>query len=454
MGRTDHHAWDGSAWVNKGIYLESEARTNLITHSQDFTDASWSKFQFSSAVDAVSPTGGVDATTLTAGNSGTVGVTELSSQFTLVASQTYTVSIFAKAGTARWIAFGGFQFTSPADGRVWFDLQNGVVGTQNTGWVGSIENVGSGWYETLQIDAANMPDYQTPNVIGPELVTNGTFDTDTSGWTLSGANSSQSAVGGRLRVTSVSPDGNARSSQGFTTEVGKTYLATANGFQGTTSGGIQVQFKLGTSSGGSEIRTLYFSDAPGGEFSHVFVATTTTTYVTVQTNVPDAYTEWDNISVREIDPLAVSIYMRGEVSYADNDSGYLDGGADGAEVIQYRWYASTFNCLGAGINTGGSRTGQQLISQEITNVFVAVSASTNYYTPAQNVPFAIAGRHGSNFINGAVDGTALTENTTPTGLADLSAIDFQIGVVFNGTISAIRVFAGDIGDSGTAEVTS
>jgi len=70
------------------------------------------------------------------------------------------------------------------------------------------------------------------------------------------------------------------------------------------------------------------------------------------------------------------------------------------------------------------------------------------------VPFSIAGRHGSTFINGATDGTALTANTTPTALANLSVANFQIGTTFNGTIEAIRVFAGDVGDTGLEDVTS
>jgi hypothetical protein len=33
MGRVGHHKWNGSAWVNKGLLLESEARTNLLLNS-------------------------------------------------------------------------------------------------------------------------------------------------------------------------------------------------------------------------------------------------------------------------------------------------------------------------------------------------------------------------------------------------------------------------------------
>ncbi|MDX2482485.1 MAG: hypothetical protein QNK42_02355 [Pseudodonghicola sp.] len=45
--RTGHHVWDGSAWVNEGILIESESRTNLHTYSENFADSSWTKFKCS-----------------------------------------------------------------------------------------------------------------------------------------------------------------------------------------------------------------------------------------------------------------------------------------------------------------------------------------------------------------------------------------------------------------------
>ena len=71
-----------------------------------------------------------------------------------------------------------------------------------------------------------------------------------------------------------------------------------------------------------------------------------------------------------------------------------------------------------------------------------------------NVPFNIASRHGSTFINGAVDGTALTENTTPTALPDLSTTDLQLGFDFMGTIKTFRMWADDLTDTGIEEASS
>ena len=77
------------------------------------------------------------------------------------------------------------------------------------------------------------------------------------------------------------------------------------------------------------------------------------------------------------------------------------------------------------------------------------------YSPGINVPFNIASRHGSTFINGAVDGTALTEDTTPTALPDLSATDLQLGYDFMGTIDEFRMWGGmDIGNTTIASATA
>ena len=70
------------------------------------------------------------------------------------------------------------------------------------------------------------------------------------------------------------------------------------------------------------------------------------------------------------------------------------------------------------------------------------------------VPFNIASRHGSTFINGAVDGVALTADTTPTALPDLSTTDLNLGYDFMGTIQNFQIWDRDIGDTGLVDETA
>jgi hypothetical protein len=71
---------------------------------------------------------------------------------------------------------------------------------------------------------------------------------------------------------------------------------------------------------------------------------------------------------------------------------------------------------------------------------------------------SIASRHGSTFINGAVDGTALTADTTPVAFPDLSTTDLIIAP--SGGPQVIQEFimwggtTGDIGDAGIAETST
>lgn len=57
------------------------------------------------------------------------------------------------------------------------------------------------------------------------------------------------------------------------------------------------------------------------------------------------------------------------------------------------------------------------------------------------------------FINGAVDGTALTENDTPILLPDLSQTDMDIGYDFMGHVSHLALYSADVTDDGLEEVT-
>jgi hypothetical protein len=98
-------------------------------------------------------------------------------------------------------------------------------------------------------------------------------------------------------------------------------------------------------------------------------------------------------------------------------------------------------------------TGDAVFIQEAGGVQDFVQ-SVSAFTQGANVPFNIASYHTPASINGALSGTALTANTTPVTLADLSATDFRIGTTFNGFINQLVVWPNDIEDAGIEEATS
>jgi len=135
------------------------------------------------------------------------------------------------------------------------------------------------------------------------------------------------------------------------------------------------------------------------------------------------------------------------VTYADTSQVY--------EVFPLRWNADASNFIWWRINTSGANTGSAGFVQNEGGTVDAVNGVFNDYSPGLNVPFNLAARHGSTFINGAIDGAARTENTTPTALADLSGTDMQVPYTpYNGTLRKFRMWDTDLGDTGIEEATS
>ena len=180
------------------------------------------------------------------------------------------------------------------------------------------------------VDNPDRGDSYVPTAVrvlpsAPELVTNGTFDSDTTGWTA--VNSLLSVASNRLRVTN---DGatNGYAYQTVTTVVGSVYVAYAEHTSGT--GGNSPRLLVGTSQIGAELGTYQYpssgSDNPG---TIIFKATSTTTYITVINNntTSSLYTEFDNISVKEsyIDP-SVARYLPRRGHYVYNDQAWTNRG--------------------------------------------------------------------------------------------------------------------------------
>jgi hypothetical protein len=132
-------------------------------------------------------------------------------------------------------------------------------------------------------------------------------------------------------------------------------------------------------------------------------------------------------------PTAMSIQMSGTMTGAS--STFLNWEEDASDLI-----------------TLSATSGTYTFAQEASGTLDTVSGGS--FSSGINVPFNIASRHGSTFINGAVDGTALTANTTPVALPDLSATDMQIGSDFMGTIDLFRMWKVDITDAGIAEAST
>jgi hypothetical protein len=151
-----------------------------------------------------------------------------------------------------------------------------ITSTYNTGWMNG------------DIKLATLSDTDDTDVTGSELVTNGTFDSDTTGWTVAGSGASAAVSSGQLVLTRAGNSSNI--TQYITTVVGQAYTLS---FDFTAaSGGANMYATL---SGLSTITAT----ATTGSYSITAVATSTSTYVQFQIwNATNGTITLDNVSVR------------------------------------------------------------------------------------------------------------------------------------------------------------
>ena len=159
-----------------------------------------------------------------------------------------------------------------------------------------------------------------------ELVTNGTFTTDTTGWTASGA--TLSVVSGAMRVT----NSGAAAGYGYqqiATVVGKSYQVQAT----RTAGTGPATFTVGVSAGSAG-----YGNITSGSTCFL-TATTTTTFIScyVDDTVSSHYADFDNISVKLAEPDR-SVKNKGLVI---NGSLTKTAVASGAGLVAYSGFSGS-----------------------------------------------------------------------------------------------------------------
>lgn len=157
---------------------------------------------------------------------------------------------------------------------------------------------------TVPVTAAGQPvglllDVSKGLMLGPELVANGAFDTDTSGWTTASGSLTVDGQKGKLQNSGAV---SATSSTPITTIAGKTYALSAV-VQSVTGVDANVRVYVGTTPGGLNLLSLATNNGDKNErtLSGIFVATGTTTYVSLSNRaITEAISTFDTISVREL----------------------------------------------------------------------------------------------------------------------------------------------------------
>ena len=478
LSRVGHHVFNGSAWVNEGLLAESEARTNLVPYS-DFSSA-WADAAADTLTTnaGIAPDGTDDAIEFDLDSSGF-----LYAIVSVSASTEYTFSWYVKAGTATAHVYGFYDETNTTFiERTQYSITDG-------------EDIGNGWYrqshtvttpsgctslrvyplretdgsgavsgtigttflygaqveqastpssliptsgstvtraaETFTIPSANLP-WPSPNYIGSERLT--------GSWAVpTGYDNTVSGTG-----TSVVATGGTTTSRCFLeidgVDAGEVYQVTLT-VNSTSVGNVAVYLR--DSSTGSGTILLTQTAIPEGTtfVGHVAAASGVMSALLVGSTGADFDVD---ISVREIDPLSVSIAMDGRITYADE-------GATNTATLLY-WRVDSENFIRHRLRTDAANVGQLQVMQESNDV--NDGKATQYLEPDVLVAYSYATRHGSTFLNLGTDGVSLTANTAPTELVDLSATDLELAQDYMGTVGTFRIWDRDIADTGLVEATN
>ena len=148
-GNGNHGTISGATWthgigapVSQTAVIDWNKAKNDIGRSQEFDNGYWSTGNITvTANDTTAPDGTTTADKLVA-TSTSGSNAEIFRAIGL--STNDSISVFAKYDTAQWVTLGTNRILERT---VWFDIQNGVVGTESTGYTGEITEYPNGWYK-------------------------------------------------------------------------------------------------------------------------------------------------------------------------------------------------------------------------------------------------------------------------------------------------------------------
>jgi hypothetical protein len=125
----------------------AKAEENLLTYSQEFDNAAWSKALVTITSNATTAPDGTSTADLAVANT-TNGDHSVVQSFTFPADTTLTISCYMKAAG---YDYGVIRHYSAGNGDVWasFNLSTGAVDSNSSGVTASITSVGSSWYRCV-----------------------------------------------------------------------------------------------------------------------------------------------------------------------------------------------------------------------------------------------------------------------------------------------------------------
>ena len=339
-----------------------------------------------------------------------------------------------------------------------------LFGLTDTGWVYDHSDFSTLFQDaagTIPVTAVGQPvglqlDKSKGLVLGPELVTNGTFDTDTSGWASSTLLISTAAVvSGEFQVTASVASG--RQVSAISCVVGKTYLVVGSCrlISGTGSAFIGIADTL---AGASIYGAALNNTSTPIQTRAQFVATATTMYVVAGSTGGSGVTRFDNISVREIpgNHRTQSISLNRPTLLQDDGGLYYlsyDGINDSMATASFAWGTDKVTVV------AGVRKLWDAAPGVVTEFSASVSANlgsfgmfapgANSGVDAQRITFTSLGSTSVVFIR-PIDPIAAPVTAVVSGLGNISGDLATLRI--NGTQVAQSTADQGTGNYGTYQV--
>ena len=137
VARFDHNP---TTFESLGLEIE-EQRTNLLTYSEQFDNAAWTKARATIIANTiVAPDGTLTGDKLVEDTATNTHQAEQNA--TTVSGTTYTFSAYVKAAGRSFVRL----YEDSGSGGAYFDLSTGTVGSLGVGSIGVITSAGNGWY--------------------------------------------------------------------------------------------------------------------------------------------------------------------------------------------------------------------------------------------------------------------------------------------------------------------
>ena len=196
--RLGHHVWNGSAWVNEGLLHESEARTNLVPHSEDFSTTTnfWGDANRVSTI-AIQPTvtdpAGTNNAYLLTPQNGAINKHDNYETVSMPTGSTYTLSAYFKKPSSNALNHASLEFSNRAGYTATAVFNLSTISVDTTGSHPSaatvldakITDAGNGWYRcSFTID--HLSGLYAIHVAGSTVPGNSSYNRNTAGDGTSG----------------------------------------------------------------------------------------------------------------------------------------------------------------------------------------------------------------------------------------------------------------------------